>query len=171
GPRSNPVAESLRGDGLAASLPACRAQEAHARSRLWQLAEGRCRAAADARDPSGLPRGVPIHRQDCIIDAFRSWFFEGFPINSPPLPAGHAACTKRTLSMRSTLKTLVIAAAASGAVCAQAANVHIYNWSDYIGETTLEAFEKQTGIKPVYDVFDSNETLEGKLLAGRSGYD
>ncbi|MGV8842894.1 MAG: polyamine ABC transporter substrate-binding protein [Pseudomonas sp.] len=49
--------------------------------------------------------------------------------------------------------------------------VHIYNWSDYIGENTLEAFQKATGITPVYDVFDSNETLEGKLLAGRSGYD
>ncbi|WP_244965988.1 polyamine ABC transporter substrate-binding protein [Pseudomonas luteola] len=49
--------------------------------------------------------------------------------------------------------------------------VHIYNWSDYIGETTLEDFQKETGIKPVYDVFDSNETLEGKLLAGRTGYD
>ncbi|UVE19828.1 polyamine ABC transporter substrate-binding protein [Pseudomonas sp. LS44] len=49
--------------------------------------------------------------------------------------------------------------------------VHVYNWSDYIGETTLADFEKATGIKPVYDVFDSNETLEGKLLAGRSGYD
>ncbi|WP_238474472.1 polyamine ABC transporter substrate-binding protein [Pseudomonas cavernae] len=49
--------------------------------------------------------------------------------------------------------------------------VHVYNWSDYIGETTLADFEKETGIKPVYDVFDSNETLEGKLLAGRSGYD
>ncbi|UTW06141.1 polyamine ABC transporter substrate-binding protein [Pseudomonas benzenivorans] len=55
---------------------------------------------------------------------------------------------------------------------AQAAGtVHIYNWSDYIGETTLADFEKASGIKPVYDVFDSNETLEGKLLAGRSGYD
>ncbi len=49
--------------------------------------------------------------------------------------------------------------------------VHIYNWSDYIGETTLADFEKASGIKPIYDVFDSNETLEGKLLAGRSGYD
>ncbi|UZT95785.1 polyamine ABC transporter substrate-binding protein [Pseudomonas koreensis] len=58
------------------------------------------------------------------------------------------------------------------AVGAQAAGtVHIYNWSDYIGETTLADFEKATGIKPVYDVFDSNETLEGKLLAGRTGYD
>ncbi|NQD93995.1 polyamine ABC transporter substrate-binding protein [Pseudomonas sp. CrR25] len=55
---------------------------------------------------------------------------------------------------------------------AQAAGtVHIYNWSDYIGETTLADFEQASGIKTVYDVFDSNETLEGKLLAGRSGYD
>ncbi|RRV17231.1 polyamine ABC transporter substrate-binding protein [Pseudomonas saudiphocaensis] len=74
--------------------------------------------------------------------------------------------------MRSTLKSLLIAVAAvSGSVSAQAASVHIYNWSDYIGETTLETFEKETGIKPVYDVFDANETLEAKLLAGRSGYD
>ncbi|MHC6223372.1 polyamine ABC transporter substrate-binding protein [Pseudomonas sp. X10] len=52
-----------------------------------------------------------------------------------------------------------------------APTVHIYNWSDYIGPTTLADFEKETGIKPKYDVFDSNETLEGKLLAGRTGYD
>ena len=52
-----------------------------------------------------------------------------------------------------------------------APTVHIYNWSDYIGQNTLAEFEKATGIKPVYDVFDSNETLEGKLLAGRTGYD
>ncbi|SDY67317.1 putrescine transport system substrate-binding protein [Pseudomonas sp. NFIX28] len=58
------------------------------------------------------------------------------------------------------------------AVSAYAApTVHIYNWSDYIGQSTLADFEKATGIKPVYDVFDSNETLEGKLLAGRTGYD
>ncbi|TVT86502.1 polyamine ABC transporter substrate-binding protein [Pseudomonas sp. H3(2019)] len=58
------------------------------------------------------------------------------------------------------------------AVSVQAAStVHIYNWSDYIGQTTLVDFEKATGVKPVYDVFDSNETLEGKLLAGRTGYD
>ena len=52
-----------------------------------------------------------------------------------------------------------------------APTVHIYNWSDYIGTDTLANFEKASGIKPVYDVFDSNETLEGKLLAGRTGYD
>lgn len=70
-------------------------------------------------------------------------------------------------------KTLTAAAVALGlTTVAQAApSVHIYNWTDYIGETTLDDFQKATGIKPVYDVFDSNETLEGKLLAGHSGYD
>ncbi|WP_415772105.1 polyamine ABC transporter substrate-binding protein [Pseudomonas sp. LB3P38] len=67
---------------------------------------------------------------------------------------------------------LLVGAGLTFAVSVQAAGtVHIYNWSDYIGETTLADFQKETGIKPVYDVFDSNETLEGKLLAGRTGYD
>ncbi|WP_165667018.1 polyamine ABC transporter substrate-binding protein [Metapseudomonas otitidis] len=69
-------------------------------------------------------------------------------------------------------KTLITAAVLTLASQAQAEQtVHIYNWSDYIGETTLTDFQKETGIRPVYDVFDSNETLEGKLLAGRTGYD
>lgn len=49
--------------------------------------------------------------------------------------------------------------------------VHVYNWSDYIADDTLANFTRETGIRVVYDVFDSNETLEGKLLAGGSGYD
>ena len=49
--------------------------------------------------------------------------------------------------------------------------VNVLNWSDYIGETTVADFEKATGIKVTYDVFDSNEVLETKLLSGRSGYD
>lgn len=49
--------------------------------------------------------------------------------------------------------------------------VNVYNWSDYIGEEVIATFEKESGIKVVYDVFDSNEVLEGKLLAGRTGYD
>jgi putrescine transport system substrate-binding protein len=49
--------------------------------------------------------------------------------------------------------------------------VRVYNWSDYIDTTILEDFTKETGIKVVYDVFDSNELLETKLLAGGSGYD
>jgi putrescine transport system substrate-binding protein len=69
-------------------------------------------------------------------------------------------------------KTLLVAAGLTLAVGVQAAStVRIYNWSDYIGETTLADFQKATGIAPVYDVFDSNETLEGKLLAGHTGYD
>lgn len=49
--------------------------------------------------------------------------------------------------------------------------LHVYNWSDYIAPDTLANFQKETGIKVVYDVFDSNEVLEAKLLAGQSGYD
>lgn len=52
-----------------------------------------------------------------------------------------------------------------------AGSLHVYNWTDYIAEGTLGEFRQATGIKVTYDVFDSNETLEGKLLAGRSGYD
>ena len=58
------------------------------------------------------------------------------------------------------------------AVSAQAKEtLNFYNWSDYIAEDTLAKFEKETGIKVTYDVFDSNEVLEAKLLAGRSGFD
>lgn len=49
--------------------------------------------------------------------------------------------------------------------------VNFYNWSDYIGEDTLERFTAETGIQVTYDVFDANETLEAKLVAGHSGYD
>ncbi len=49
--------------------------------------------------------------------------------------------------------------------------VNVYNWSDYIDEEILGEFEAETGIKVVYDVFDSNDILETKLLAGGSGYD
>jgi len=49
--------------------------------------------------------------------------------------------------------------------------VNVYNWSDYIDEEILKEFEKETGIKVVYDVFDSNDVLETKLLAGKTGYD
>lgn len=49
--------------------------------------------------------------------------------------------------------------------------VNVFNWSDYIDESILTEFEKETGIKVVYDVFDSNEVLETKMLAGGSGYD
>ena len=59
----------------------------------------------------------------------------------------------------------------AGAAYAQDKVVNVYNWSDYIAEDTVAKFEAQTGIKVNYDVYDSNETLEAKLLAGHSGYD
>ncbi len=49
--------------------------------------------------------------------------------------------------------------------------LNVYNWSDYIAEDTIANFETETGIKVTYDVFDSNEVLEAKLLAGNTGYD
>jgi putrescine transport system substrate-binding protein len=49
--------------------------------------------------------------------------------------------------------------------------VNFYNWSDYIEPTVLDGFTRETGIKVRYDTFDSNDTLETKLLAGKSGYD
>jgi putrescine transport system substrate-binding protein len=49
--------------------------------------------------------------------------------------------------------------------------VNVYNWSDYIDPKVLEDFTRETGIKVQYDTFDANETLETKLLAGKSGYD
>lgn len=49
--------------------------------------------------------------------------------------------------------------------------VNVYNWSDYIDPAVIEDFQKETGITVKYDVFDSNEVLETKLLAGSTGYD
>lgn len=56
-------------------------------------------------------------------------------------------------------------------VAAQERIVNVYNWSDYINPKVLADFTRATGIKVRYDVFDSNDTLETKLLAGKSGYD
>ena len=64
------------------------------------------------------------------------------------------------------------AAAPAGAVDTGEEKVlNVYNWSDYIDPTVLEGFTRETGIKVNYDVFDSNEVLETKLLAGSTGYD
>ncbi|RRV17230.1 polyamine ABC transporter substrate-binding protein [Pseudomonas saudiphocaensis] len=70
-----------------------------------------------------------------------------------------------------TLFALTLTGALAGAAQAQEKVLHVFNWSDYIAEDTLSNFTKETGIKVVYDVFDSNEVLEAKLLAGSSGYD
>ncbi|MDA0662746.1 MAG: polyamine ABC transporter substrate-binding protein [Proteobacteria bacterium] len=76
--------------------------------------------------------------------------------------------------MRTLVTALVIAAAALTAGTVHAAEeklLNIYNWSDYIAEDTLSRFTAETGIKVNYDVYDSNEILEAKLMAGSSGYD
>ncbi|MFZ0498709.1 MAG: polyamine ABC transporter substrate-binding protein [Steroidobacteraceae bacterium] len=49
--------------------------------------------------------------------------------------------------------------------------LYVYNWADYIGEDTVRNFEKQTGIRVIYDTYDADEELEAKLLAGDAGYD
>ncbi len=71
---------------------------------------------------------------------------------------------KRLLA--ATLGSLALAASA-----AQANEVRIYNWSDYIAPDTLQKFTEATGIRVIYDVYDSNEVLDAAMLAGRSGYD
>jgi len=70
-----------------------------------------------------------------------------------------------------TLLAMTLAGAVAGAAQAEDQVLHVYNWSDYIAADTLENFTKETGIKVVYDVFDSHEVLEAKLLAGSPGYD
>jgi putrescine transport system substrate-binding protein len=72
------------------------------------------------------------------------------------------------------MKNLILTATATvalGAMTAQAEEVRVYNWSDYIDEDLLTKFEEETGLELIYDVFDSNELLETKMLAGGSGYD
>src|SRR5690606_32061581 len=64
-----------------------------------------------------------------------------------------------------------VVALVSGAAWGKERVVTVYTWSDYIDESIIDDFTKETGIKVVYDVFDSNEILETKLLAGGSGYD
>src|SRR6266704_2569161 len=79
-------------------------------------------------------------------------------------------------------RALLIAATAAvaGAVCLAAQvspqaqpkrTVNFYNWSDYIDPTVLTDFQRETAIAVTYDTFDSNDLLETKLLAGKSGYD
>jgi putrescine transport system substrate-binding protein len=54
---------------------------------------------------------------------------------------------------------------------AQSGTVNVYNWADYIGETTLQDFEAETGIGVVYDLYSSSEEMQAKMLAGSTGYD
>ncbi len=79
------------------------------------------------------------------------------------------ACGKKPEPVAGT--TEPVEAAAPAEAPAEEMVVNVYNWSDYIDEEMLELFTAETGIKVNYDVFDSNEVLETKLLAGNTGYD
>jgi putrescine transport system substrate-binding protein len=75
--------------------------------------------------------------------------------------------------MKKCVQTLFLSLSVLFAVAANAEErlVNVYNWSDYVDPKVLEDFTKETGIKVVYDTYDSNETLETRLLAGKTGYD
>ena len=68
---------------------------------------------------------------------------------------------------------MLLAAGAGGTAgaAAEEKRLFIYNWSDFIGTDTIARFEKLTGIKVTYDVYDAEETMEARLMAGSSGYD
>jgi len=59
----------------------------------------------------------------------------------------------------------------SNVVGAEGKVLNVYNWADYVAEDTISNFEKEYGIKVNYDVYDSTEVVEAKLLAGNTGYD
>jgi putrescine transport system substrate-binding protein len=83
--------------------------------------------------------------------------------------------TPRPSILRRTLLALaavgLAAAATSAAAQGEPKVLNVLNWADYIGPDTIKQFEKETGIKVRYDTFDSNETLQARLVAGKTGYD
>ncbi len=79
------------------------------------------------------------------------------------------------LTRRKTLQALIgvttLASPFVRRVAAQDAMLNVYNWADYIGETTIEDFQAASGIKVTYDTYSASEEMEAKILAGSSGYD
>ena len=73
--------------------------------------------------------------------------------------------------IRSAIAIVAVLALLSPLARAEERTVNFYNWSNYMAPGVLEDFTRETGIKVVYDTFDANETLETRLLAGKSGYD
>jgi putrescine transport system substrate-binding protein len=69
------------------------------------------------------------------------------------------------------LMLALVSACGVNSAAAEEKRLFIYNWTDFIGRDTIAEFEKETGIKVVYDVYDSEETMDARLLAGSSGYD
>lgn len=73
--------------------------------------------------------------------------------------------------MKNLLMSGLVALSTGLVAPATAQVVNVYNWAEYTAPDTISGFEKETGIKARYDVYDSNDTLQAKLLTGRSGYD
>ncbi len=90
-----------------------------------------------------------------------------------PNPNGscYACASVEPLMMTRIALMAALVLLAVGGSPAEEKRVRVYNWTDYIDKEILVEFEAETGIEVVYDVFDSNRTLEARLLAGNSGYD
>ena len=87
------------------------------------------------------------------------------------MSVSHSGPRSRLAVFASLLVTAAVAALTAPLARAVDAELNVYNWSDYIAKDTIPNFEKQTGIHVRYDNYDSNDTLQAKLLAGNSGYD
>lgn len=88
-------------------------------------------------------------------------------LTSPSRTSASARTYARTFSKLALASAIIV----STSLAVQAREVRIFNWSDYIDDAVLEAFTAETGIEVIYDVFDSNEIVETRLLAGQTGYD
>jgi putrescine transport system substrate-binding protein len=98
------------------------------------------------------------------------------PTGSPPTGPVPNRRVSRGASLGAFTALVALAIGACGGphrqpAAAEEPVLNIYNWADYIGHDTIGEFERQTHIKVVYGLYDSNETLEAKILTGRSGYD
>src|SRR5450755_1030340 len=81
------------------------------------------------------------------------------------------SCSQVRFEVRFAAAIVAVLAMLTAPCRAQERTVNFYNWSNYVAPGVLEGFTKETGIKVFYDTFDANETLETRLLAGKSGYD
>lgn len=87
-----------------------------------------------------------------------------------PLPTLFPAFNVSRRSLRAAVATVLALCTGTGHTQPAPEKVlNIYNWSEYIGENTVKAFEAETGITVHYDNFDSNEILLAKMIAGRTG--
>jgi len=77
----------------------------------------------------------------------------------------------RSICFAAALCSVAVFSASLPAAQAAEGVMKMYNWSDYMGPDTLKEFQQDSGIKVEYDIFDTNEMLEAKMLSGHSGYD